>query len=239
MSATSKRGQSTKIEDRISKLGVVPYFPSVTDEAYKIIKEAIISLKLKPGERLGISMLAKQLRISTTPVRAALARLEQEGLIEIIRFKGAFVAQIDDDDVEEIFELRKLLEGAAVKMAATSFSSDDLQKGGALLERMRKAYNTGDMVYYAKASRDFHDLFTEKFGNQRMITVLKTFDDQLERVRLTAIRTVANIPLFIEDYTKIYEALKVKNAREAQRAVIAHLQRAKDAYSKSKGHRRS
>ena len=130
MSATSKSGQSTKIEDRISKLGMVPYFPSVTDEAYKIIKEAIISLKLKPGERLGISMLAKQLRISTTPVRAALARLEQEGLIEIIRFKGAFVAQIDDDDVEEIFELRKLLEGAAVKMAATSFSPDDLQKGG-------------------------------------------------------------------------------------------------------------
>jgi DNA-binding GntR family transcriptional regulator len=212
---------------------------SLTRLAYETIKEAIISLKLKPGEKLKESMLAEQLQISTTPIRGALTLLQQEGLIKIIPFKGAFVAEIDDHDVEEIFKLRELLEGAAVKRAATTFSTIDLQKGDALLEKMRRAYKTGDMDSYAKASRDFHDLFIEKFGNQRMVRVLKTFDDQLERVRLTAIRTLENIPLFIGDYEKILEGLKAKNPEAAERALLIHLKRAKDAFSKSKGRRRS
>ena len=209
------------------------------DQAYQVIKEAIISLELEPGERLKESTLAEELGISKTPIREALTRLQHEGLVETIRFKGAFVAQIDDHDVEEIFVFRELLEGAAVKRAAIAFSSEDLQKGEALLEEMRAAYKGGDMGSYAKVSRDFHVLFIKKFGNQRMISVLKTFDDQLERVRLTAIRIPGNIPLFIEDYAKILEALKAQNPGEAESALLVHLKRAKDAYSKSKGNRRS
>lgn len=210
----------------------------LSDQAYQVIKEAIISLELEPGERLKESTLAEELGISKTPIREALTRLQHEGLVETIRFKGASVAQIDDHDVEEIFEFRELLEGAAVKRAAIAFSSEDLQKGEALLEEMRAAYKSGDMGCYAKASRDFHVLFIKKFGNQRMLSVLKTFDDQLERVRLTAIRTLGNIPLFIEDYAKILEALKAQNPGEAESALLAHLKRAKDAFSKSKGNRR-
>lgn len=212
---------------------------SLTRSAYETIKEAIISLKLRPGEKLKESMLSNQLRISSTPIRGALTQLQQEGLVKIIPFKGAFVAEIDDRDVEEIFELRELLEGAAVKRAAITFASEDLQQGEALLEEMREAYKTGDMESYARASRDFHVLFIEKFGNQRMISALKTFDDQLERVRITAIRTVENVPLFIKDYAKILEALKAKNPGEAERVLFVHLKRAKDAFSKSRGHRRS
>lgn len=218
-----------------SKLGSISS-RSLAGQAYKIIKEAIISLKLKPGERLREMALAKELGISATPVKGALARLEQEGFVEITRFRGASVAQIDEHDVEDIFELRELLEGAAVKRATTTCSSEDLRKAEALLEKMRAAYKSGDMGSYAKASRDFHDLFIEKFGNQRMIRVLKTFDDQLERVRLIAIRTLENIPLFIEDYEKIFEALKAGNPEAAEKALLIHLKRAKDAYSKSKGH---
>lgn len=104
---------------------------------------------------------------------------------------------------------------------------------------MREAYKAGDAESYAKPSRDFHYLFVEKLGNQRMISVLRTFDDQLERIRLTAIRTPANIPLFIEDYSEILEAVRVKNPRGAEKALVGHLKRAKDAYYKSKGHKRS
>jgi DNA-binding GntR family transcriptional regulator len=222
-----------------SRLGRISAIKFLSDHTYDIIKEAIVSLKLRPGERLKVAELARELGTSATPIRETLARLEQEGLVKTIRFKGAFVAQIDDQDVEEIFELRELLEGAAVKKAATTFSSEDLRRAEAFLERMRMAYNTGDMGSYAKASRDFHNLFIEKFRNQRMVSVLKTFDDQLERVRLTAIRTPENIPLFIEDYAKILEALKAKNPRQAEKALVVHLKRAKDAFSKSRGHKKA
>jgi DNA-binding GntR family transcriptional regulator len=220
-----------------SKLSRISAIKFLRDHTYDIIKEAIVSLKLRPGERLKVAELARELGTSATPIRETLARLEQEGLVKTIRFKGAFVAQINDQDVEEIFDLRELLEGAAVKKAATTFSSEDLRRAEAFLERMRMAYNTSDIGSYAKASRDFHNLFIEKFRNQRMVSVLKTFDDQLERVRLTAIRTSENIPLFIEDYAKILEALKAKNPRQAEKALVGHLKRAKDAFSKSRGHK--
>jgi DNA-binding GntR family transcriptional regulator len=222
-----------------SKLSRISAIKFMRDHTYDIIKEAIVSLKLRPGERLKVAELARELGTSATPIRETLTRLEQEGLVKTIRFKGAFVAQIDEQDVEDIFKLRELLEGAAVKKAATTFSSEDLRRAGALLERMRMVYNTGDMDSYVKASRDFHYLFIEKFKNQRMVSVLKTFNDQLERVRLTAIRTPENIPLFIEDYAKILEALKAKNPRQAEKALVVHLKRAKDAFSKSRMHKKA
>lgn len=212
---------------------------SLTDQAYEIIKGAIVSLKLKPGERLKESMLAEELGISTTPIKGALAQLKQEGFVENTRFRGASVAEINDRDVEEIFELRELLEGAAVKRAAIIFSSEDLQKGEALLEKMREAYKAGDTESYATPSRDFHYLFTRAFGNQRMINTLKTFSDQLERIRRTIIVAPGNIPLFIKDYEKILEALKKREPEEAERALLAHIRRAKEIFLKSKGHRGS
>lgn len=212
---------------------------SLTDQAYEIIKGAIVSLKLKPGERLKESMLAEELGISTTPIKGALAQLKQEGFVENTRFRGASVAEINDRDVEEIFELRELLEGAAVKRAAIIFSSEDLQKGEALLEKMREAYKAGDTESYATPSRDFHYLFTRAFGNQRMINTLKTFSDQLERIRRTIIVAPGNIPLFIKDYEKILEALKKREPEEAERALLAHTRRAKEIFLKSKGHRGS
>jgi len=225
-------------EDEGSRLGGISD-RSLTDQAYEIIKGAIVSLKLKPGERLKESMLAEELGISTTPIKGALAQLKQEGFVENTRFRGASVAEINDRDVEEIFELRELLEGAAVKRAAIIFSSEDLQKGEALLEKMREAYKAGDTESYAAPSRDFHYLFTRAFGNQRMINTLKTFSDQLERIRRTIIVAPGNIPLFIKDYEKILEALKKREPEEAERALLAHIRRAKEIFLKSKGHRGS
>lgn len=230
-----KKRQKMK-QDEKSRLGGISGH-SLTDQAYEIIKEAIVSLKLKPGERLKESMLAEELGISATPIKGALARLEQEGFVEIARFRGASVAQIDDHDVEEIFELRELLEGAAVKRAAAAFSAEDLQQGKELLEKMTEAYKASDIESYTRASRGFHDLFIRKFGSHTVISVLRTFDEQLERIRRIATNPLGNIPLFIEDYEKILEGLKAKNPEAAERALLVHLRRAKDAYSKSKGHR--
>jgi DNA-binding GntR family transcriptional regulator len=218
-------------ENERSRLGSISH-RSLTDQAYKILKEAIVSLKLKPGERLKESMLAEELGISKTPIKGALVRLKQEGFVEITSFRGASVAEINDRDVEEIFELRELLEGAAVKRAAITFPSEDLQKGEALLEKMREAYKAGDTESYATPSQDFHYLFIRAFGNQRMMNTLKTFRDQLERIRRTVNATPGNIPLFIKDYEIILEALKKREPEEAERALLAHMRRAKGIFLK-------
>lgn len=202
------------------------------DQAYQAIKEAIISLELEPREKLKEATLALKLGISKTPVREALTRLQHEGLVKVLPFRGAFVAEIDDRDVADIFELRELLEGVAIKRAAINFSLEDSQEGEILLEEMRAAYKAGDIKSFARLSRDFHNLFIKKLDNQRMMSVLKTFDDQLERIRATATRTLENIPLFIEDYEEIHEALKAGNPEAAERALLTHLKRVKENFSK-------
>ena len=86
----------------------------VTDWVCEEIRQAIIDLRLHPGEPLREAAIAQQLGVSKTPVREALARLEQEGLVETTSFKGAVVSGYSPRDLEEIYELRELLEGAAV-----------------------------------------------------------------------------------------------------------------------------
>jgi len=226
-------------EEKRGRLNRISDISFLSERAYQVIKEAIISLELGPGEKLKESTLAEELGISKTPVREALTRLQHEGLVNVLPFRGAFVAEIDDRDMEEIFELRELLEGAAAKKAALNFSAEDSQEGETLLEEMRAAYKAGDIKSYAQPSRDFHGLLIKKFGNQRMISVLKTFDDQLERIRITAIRTSENIPLFIEDYEKILEALKAGNPEEAEKALLLHLKRVREIFLKSKRHKAS
>jgi len=170
---------------------------SLMNQAYEIIKEAVVSINLKPGEKLKELILAEELGISKTPIKGALNRLEHEGFVTIIPFKGDFVAQIDEYDVEEVFDLRELLEGSAIKRAATAFSEEDFQTGKGLLGKMIEAYKTSDIESYNRASRGFQDLFISKFGNHRVISVLRTFDEQLERIRKIATHSLRNIPLYL------------------------------------------
>src|SRR3954451_23335924 len=90
----------------------------VTDWVYEEIREAIIDLRLGPGDPLREAAIASQLGVRKTPIREALTRLEQEGLVETTSFKGAVVSGYSPRDLEEIYELRALLEGAAVRAVA-------------------------------------------------------------------------------------------------------------------------
>ena len=90
----------------------------VTDWVYEEVRQAIIDLRLQPGEPLREATMAEQLGVSKTPVREALTRLEQEGLVETTSFKGAVVSGYSPQDLQEIYELRELLEGAAARAAA-------------------------------------------------------------------------------------------------------------------------
>src|SRR5438128_8192678 len=86
------------------------------DEAYRTIKSAIISLNFRPGDAVMEGWLARSLRISKTPVRNALVRLEQEGLVETRPFRGTFVAPLTVRNIREIFQVRGVLEGLAMQL---------------------------------------------------------------------------------------------------------------------------
>jgi len=217
------------------KLGELKSVQFLTDQVYDILKEAILCLSLKPGERLVESKLAKELGTSTTPVRGALARLKHDDLVEIVPFKGAHVSKIDNRDMEEVFEIRIFLETAMIRKYAHSISAKDIKEGEALLELMRQAYKSGDMQSYVQPSRDFHYLFIRKYGNQRMIDILHAFEENLERVRITTILDLTNVPQLIKDYEDILDALRVEDADKAEQALKVHLERTRGIFRKARG----
>jgi DNA-binding GntR family transcriptional regulator len=221
-----------------SRLGELKSVQFLTDQVYDILKEAIMSLSLEPGERLVESKLAKQLGTSTTPIRGALARLKHDNLVEIIPYKGAHVSKIDNHDTDEIFEIRILMETAMIRNYANNLSAKDIKEGESLVAAMKEAYKFGDMQSYIQPSRDFHYLFIKKHGNQRMIDMLHAFEANLERVRITAVRDLTNIPQLIKDYEDMLDALRAGDADKAEEALKIHLERTREIFQRAKGTRR-
>jgi DNA-binding GntR family transcriptional regulator len=102
---------------------------------------------------------------------------------------------------------------------------------------MRQAYKSGDMQSYVQPSRDFHYLFIRKYGNQRMIDILHAFEENLERVRITTIWDLTNVPQLNKDYEYILDALRVGDADKAEQALKVHLERTRDIFRKARGTR--
>jgi DNA-binding GntR family transcriptional regulator len=198
---------------------------SLTNNVYLAIKEAIVTTRLDPGVKLNISKIASELGTSTTPVREALNRLIKEGLVVNIPFKGLFVADVVKNEVEQLLEVRTLLELAAISKAVKNVDSDDLKLGKNLISRMKDAYRNKDVQKYIETSLDFHMLYINKCGNQMMAEFLENFTDKIKRLAFLAVKEHEKIPAFIEDYEKILSALEKRDNRKATRLLREHLKR--------------
>ena len=101
---------------------------NLTEEIYRIVKEDILSHKLKSGEKINIDQLARSLEVSNIPIREALSRLQSEGYLHVIPFKGMFVNLMSLKDLNELFEIRLQLEPLAVEKAALLIPDDTLEQ---------------------------------------------------------------------------------------------------------------
>ena len=110
-----------------SPFGALSEHRTMTDVAYDQLKAAIVELRIPPGERLREAALAQGLNVSKTPVREALARLEQDGLVELSSFKSAVVTRYTAQDLRELYELREIIEVATARSAAEPMSGSSLE----------------------------------------------------------------------------------------------------------------
>jgi DNA-binding GntR family transcriptional regulator len=193
------------------------------DRAYDSIKEAILSLQVRPGELLGIGDLADQLGVSRTPVRDALIRLESDGLVEIVARKGALVTHMREEDVREIYELRVLLESYAARLATPLLSSVDVKRLELNLAQAEQALGSGDDLAAAELGRTVHNALIEKVRNGRFQTWLESLEVQYTRSR----RFVALIPHRAwkshQEHAAIVRAVAAGDAEGAAEAMRNHL----------------
>lgn len=135
------------------------------DGVHRVLREAILNGSFAPGSQLREAHLAADLGISRGPLREAFTRLEEEGLVERIAFRGAFVTQVSPKTIEEIAVMRYLVEPYAAEQAAANLGEDLPRMVVERVQALRNAANRGDMAGSIDAHLEFHRLFYEYSGN--------------------------------------------------------------------------
>jgi DNA-binding GntR family transcriptional regulator len=190
--------------------------------AYDRLRASILTGELNEDELYNEMVLAKQLGISRTPVREALLELSIQGLVTFLPRKGVVVNQFRRQDVEEIFELRWVIELYAIQRVAEASKDYDLSKIERSIRDQKKAVNRKDIIGYLNANAVFHRTFSELINNQRFLTIFENISDLIQLMGIQgaiADRVQETIP----EHENILKAVKQGNAQKARKAMENHL----------------
>lgn len=192
-------------------------------DAYGLLRDAIVTGRMRPGQPLVESRLANDLGMSRTPIREAIKRLEQEGLVQIVPYKGATVTTLSLDDVREIFELRAALEGWAARQAAGRIRPAQVKTLEGLIRQMRQAEKRNAIREFFDLDTAFHRDITSVAGNRRIAGILDTLVGQTNRIRVLSMKMPGRISRSVAEHLGILEALRKKDGELAEREMRTHI----------------
>jgi DNA-binding GntR family transcriptional regulator len=200
----------------------------VTDWVYEELKSAIVDLRLAPGDPLREATLADQLGVSKTPIREALTRLEQEGLVETTSFKGAVVTGYSRQDLLEIYELRELLENAAARTAAESMADADRDRLDRICRESRKLKKNHDPAGLAALISAFDDVLFEQVRNSRIRALIENLRAHLTRIGHLTAEIPGRIEASVDEHEKIVQAIAARDPELAERQMREHIRSVRD-----------
>ncbi|MBS3813245.1 GntR family transcriptional regulator [Candidatus Bipolaricaulota bacterium] len=215
---------------------------TLQEKVYNSIKESIVTNELLPGEVLSIDSLSRELGVSPTPVREALTRLSTQGLVESARNKKAKVAPIEKEDVRQTYEVRKLLEPYACKLAAEHLEEcsgveRELVDLKVRIENLQAKVESGEFTdngYGDYFQVDFRlgEYVEEILGGTLLGSILKLIGEHSERLRYFAEESGDDVKEILMDnnreHLSIINALLDRNPDEAKSRVTEHLHHAEE-----------
>lgn len=196
--------------------------------AYRVLKDNIMSLELKPGQSISETELAEKLSISRTPIREVLSKLKEEHLIEVKPQIGTYVSLIDRKLVEEAFFMRYHLEKETMKLACTRFPEDKLIE----LEKnlMSQRLIAGKQKYEIEFHRldiEFHGIIFAGVNLEEVWNGILKISTHYNRLRLIAEIKYSN-SITIKQHEKFVEVIKNRDFDAARPLVIDHLEKPKE-----------
>ncbi|WP_342640328.1 GntR family transcriptional regulator [Rhodoligotrophos ferricapiens] len=221
----------------MSRPSVIPKLSTVTTDepmaktlgeaAYDLIKEKIIRCELEPGSAITETQLAVQLGFGKAPIRRALSQLAQDGFVKSQPRKGYVVAPITLRDVHQLFELRLLLEPAAVKKAAGRIDPKRIHE----LEQVCKAgYLPGDRESesaFLQANKNFHIAVVDGAGNQKLTRILSHILEEMSRLFHLGLALRNRTDEMQHEHRELIDALIAGDGETAERVTIAQIEAAR------------
>lgn len=193
------------------------------DVAYEELRRGILSGQFPPAAPLSEYQLASQLKLSRTPVREALARLEHERLVRTVGTRGCFVAELTPNDIIEIYQIREPLESSAARVAAERMTAQALAELESIVEQMRESARAGYAQETLTTDVDLHRAVVRATRNGRMISILSTLDDQMHRIRSMWPRTPRWLDGAVDEHADIVQSIAARDPDAAERAMRKHL----------------
>ena len=191
--------------------------------AYQKCQELIGSGELSPGNLYSESAISKQLGISRTPLRTALQQLEREGLIIRLPQRGFYVYQFEEKDIEELFAIRKAIEGYAVEQIARKKSEVDLKQARRHLNAQVEARQSDDYSEFIREDRKFHENLVKALKNKRLVTIYSDLRQSIELLGLKRFKMNSQRNQSISEHKSIIKAIEKGDPIAAREAVYNHL----------------
>lgn len=196
---------------------------SLSKLAYDAILKSILSNAMRPDEIYNEMMLAKDLGISRTPVREALLELSVQGLVTFLPRKGIVVNRFTENDVDEIFEIRRAIDSAAVEKLATVDPPPDIRRLQKSLLQQNDAVQKKDYWRYLRADRDFHVTLSQLTGNKRLVAIAENIRNMVHLMGIQALELPGRMQAVLDEHTRILNAIVQRNPRRAREAIVDHL----------------
>jgi DNA-binding GntR family transcriptional regulator len=200
---------------------------SIGDAVYDILKAAILKGDLGPGQRLVEHQLGTQMKTSRIPIREAIKRLEQDGLVEKLDKRGFVVKSVSIEEVEETFGIRAVLESYAAYLATEHIDETTINKLEASIEAYKEALAQGDMEKLTAVNSQFHETIYRAAGSQKLYSLINNFRDFISRYRRLLLTCQPYAEVSLKDHIEMVEAMREKDKDKVENLVKTHISRGK------------
>jgi len=197
---------------------------SLKEQAYDKLKELIITGALEPGALHNEKRLAEALGVSRTPVREALLELSREGMVAFVPGKGVEICKFTAQQVREVFEIRKIIEGYIIKKIASQVTPEDIKEIDENISNQEKMLLKTERLAFIEYDKQFHLYLASKIGNQQIESILDNLRDQMHLMGIRAVEDESRMKQVIEEHRAIFSGLKEGNPQKAFDALIDHLE---------------
>jgi DNA-binding GntR family transcriptional regulator len=191
----------------------------LADWVTRTLRQAILQGHLRPGEKIDQDLVAEELAVSRTPVREALRGLESEGFVDIRPHRGAYVSTVTEDDIEEIYEVRALIEAEMVRQATPVIPDVVLDQ---LEESLEEEYS--EAIDYVESDIAVHKAIAEYVENELLKEILESLNKRIIRVRRFAqLQPGYHLQESHQEHCAIVRAMRQRDGAKAARLMDRHL----------------
>jgi DNA-binding GntR family transcriptional regulator len=196
---------------------------SVTDAIAESLREAILSHSLQGGTPLIEKQLAEEFGVSKTPVREALLRLAQTGLVDFAHAKGATVHLLSFDEMQDVLEMRQVLEPLALKQSAPHLTSEDMKMLEQLLVTASKTQVQKNLSKLSEVNNSFHNILYSRADNVLLLKWLADLNDRRRLISVKGWKTENRSSEELKEHKAILQAIKQKNFVLAVKQLERHI----------------